>query len=389
MSARSIDEPHRSASQLELLFDLTFVVAVAAVTQALLHHVASDHPLTGVVPYLMVFFAIWWAWMNFTWFASSYDTDDVVYRLLTFVQMAGVLVLAAGVPAADTGDFRVVTLGYLIMRLGLITLWWRASREDPAGRVTARRYVMGLSVAEFGWLSRLALDENVDLSDAHMRIIFLALVAFELAVPPWAERHRPTSWHPHHIAERYGLFVIILLGEGVFAASTAVNSVLAEGRPTRSSSSWQLQGWSWCGRCGGCTSSNRAPTGWREGATGRIGGGTATTDCSRRWPRSAAGLELAVEHTVDSAIGSPLVVGQAIAIPVSVFLMLRWAVNRSLVPGSSTRPSLAFVPAIGIVLLGSTAPIVGPAFVVCAIAAVTAGTVAASVVAQCDAQPPM
>ena len=101
------------------------------------------------------------------------------------------------------------------------------------------------------------------------------------------------------------------------------------------------------------------------------------------------GLELAVEHTVDSAIGSPLVVGQAIAIPVSVFLMLRWAVNRSLVPGSSTRPSLAFVPAIGIVLLGSTAPIVGPAFVVCAIAAVTAGTVAASVVAQCDAQPPM
>ena len=46
----------------------------------------------------MVFFAIWWAWMNFTWFASAYDTDDVPYRLLTLVQMAGVLVLAAGVP---------------------------------------------------------------------------------------------------------------------------------------------------------------------------------------------------------------------------------------------------------------------------------------------------
>jgi low temperature requirement protein LtrA len=57
-------------------------------------------PWRGIVPFLQVFFTIWWAWMNFTWFASSYDTDDVVYRLLTMLQMAGVLVLAAGVPAA-------------------------------------------------------------------------------------------------------------------------------------------------------------------------------------------------------------------------------------------------------------------------------------------------
>ncbi len=50
----------------------------------------------GVVSYLMVFFAVWWAWMNFTWFASAFDTDDWLYRVLTIVQMAGVLVLAAG-----------------------------------------------------------------------------------------------------------------------------------------------------------------------------------------------------------------------------------------------------------------------------------------------------
>ena len=51
--------------------------------------------------------------MNFTWFASSYDTDDVVYRLLTTLQVAGVLVIAAGVPAAaGDSDYRAVTLGY-------------------------------------------------------------------------------------------------------------------------------------------------------------------------------------------------------------------------------------------------------------------------------------
>jgi low temperature requirement protein LtrA len=45
-----------------------------------------------------VFFGIWWAWMNFSWFASAYDTDDVPYRLAVLVQMTGVLIYAAGIP---------------------------------------------------------------------------------------------------------------------------------------------------------------------------------------------------------------------------------------------------------------------------------------------------
>ena len=106
MTARAVDEPHRAATQLELLFDLTFVVAVAAVVVQLGHGMAEGHAVEAVGPFLQVFFAIWWAWMNFTWFASSYDTDDVPYRLLTLLQMGGVLVLAAGVPSAfGDGDY--------------------------------------------------------------------------------------------------------------------------------------------------------------------------------------------------------------------------------------------------------------------------------------------
>jgi low temperature requirement protein LtrA len=96
MTARAVDEPHRASTQLELLFDLTFVVAIAAIVVQLAHGVAEGHAADVVGLFLQVFFAIWWAWMNFTWFASSYDTDDVPYRLLTLVQMGGVLVLAAG-----------------------------------------------------------------------------------------------------------------------------------------------------------------------------------------------------------------------------------------------------------------------------------------------------
>ena len=81
MRSREATERFRTATPLELLFDLTFVVAVALLAAQLAHSIVEGHAGEGLVGFLMVFFAIWWAWMNFTWFASAYDTDDVIYRL--------------------------------------------------------------------------------------------------------------------------------------------------------------------------------------------------------------------------------------------------------------------------------------------------------------------
>src|SRR4051794_11804429 len=110
MRARASDEPHRVSTPLELFFDLCFVVAVAQASALLHHAISENHAPEGVRSYLMVFFAIWWAWMNFTWFASAFDTDDVVYRLTTLVQITGALVLAAGIAPAFEGDWLVVTI---------------------------------------------------------------------------------------------------------------------------------------------------------------------------------------------------------------------------------------------------------------------------------------
>jgi low temperature requirement protein LtrA len=85
MVARRTDEAHRASTPLELLFDLCFVVAVSQAAAELNHSSSGGAIGSGVTGYVMVFFAIWWAWVNFTWFASAYDTDDVPYRLLTFV----------------------------------------------------------------------------------------------------------------------------------------------------------------------------------------------------------------------------------------------------------------------------------------------------------------
>ncbi|GHK01606.1 membrane protein [Streptomyces sp. Y2F8-2] len=230
MVRRDPTEAHRVATPLELLFDLCFVVAVAQAGGRLVHAVAAGHAGQGVAGYAMIFFAVWWAWMNFTWFASAYDTDDVPYRLTTLVQIAGVLILAAGVPRAfDRTDYSIVLIGYVVMRLALTTQWVRAARSERGdARITALRYAAGVVLVQIGWVA-FGFLPHTDVK----AWVYVVLAAAELAVPVVAERRRPTPWHPHHIAERYGLFTLIVLGETVAAATVAVQRALDRGGSTQ------------------------------------------------------------------------------------------------------------------------------------------------------------
>jgi low temperature requirement protein LtrA len=224
MVPRSPTEQHRAATPLELFFDLVFVVAVAQAGVALHHGLAEAHVLESIISYAIVFFAIWWAWMNFTWFASAYDCDDVPYRILVFLQLTSALVMAAGVQLAfETGDFSVPISGYVIMRLAMVMQWLRAARADLPRRQTALRYAAGISVLQIAWIALLFAPASWWL----VGVILLALA--ELAVPAWAERAAATPWHPGHIIERYGLFTIIVLGESILAASLGIQSAVAPG----------------------------------------------------------------------------------------------------------------------------------------------------------------
>lgn len=380
MSARTIDEPHRAATQLELLFDLTFVVAVAAVVAQLGHGLAEGHASEVVGPFLQVFFAIWWAWMNFTWFASSYDTDDVPYRLLTLLQMSGVLVLAAGVPSAfGTGDYRAVTLGYLIMRVGLVVLWVRAAREDPAGRGTALRYAVGISAVEILWLIRLLLAELGVLTGASAVTVFVALAVAELAVPWWSERSRGTSWHPYHIAERYALFTIILLAESVLAVSTGIADVLVSGFHVSLIvvagsglvllfALWWLYELEPSGD--GLSTRRERSYLWGYGHYGIFGALAAL----------GAGLEVAVRQVGAHNALDTLGAGYAVAVPTAAFLMLLWVSHSPIVPQSRVRPSV-LLGAAALVLLAPVATAgAGVGAIIALVALVAAGAVAVTVV---------
>ena len=162
--------------------------------------------------------------MNYTWFASAYDNDDVGFRLLTFVIMTGALFLAAGVPDifAD-GQSVTVVIGYAVMRFGMVGLWLRAAAGHPEGRETALWYAGGIAVVQVLWIARLWVPASWYLPS------FFVLVALELLVPVLAEaRHGYTPFHPHHIAERYGLLTIIVLGEVILSSVQAIQGAMAD-----------------------------------------------------------------------------------------------------------------------------------------------------------------
>ena len=218
-------EEHRASTPLELFFDLTFVVAVGRVADAYQHELAIGETARGVVYGGLMFFGIWWAWMNFTWFASAHDADDVPYRLLTFVQIAGALVFAAGVTrAVEDRWFVACAAGYVIMRVGLILSWLRVARDEPTSRTRALRYAALIAAVQVLWVGMLVLPIDAQLW------VFLLLGAAELGIPVVAERALDEPpFHAEHIEERYGLFTIILLGESVLSAAAGFQDAVDDG----------------------------------------------------------------------------------------------------------------------------------------------------------------
>ena len=221
MVARNHSEQYRQASWLELLFDLSFVVAVAQAAAQLEHAFADGHPGSGLIGYVVVFAAIWWAWVAFTWFANVFDTDDVPYRLLMIVMIAGSLGLAAGVPKIFALDFRVGVLAYVVMRLAYVGQWLRVlCTGEERWRPIATKIIVLTTINQIGWVLFLWVPQEWKLA------VFAAWFAADIATPLIAGWDARMGGHLHHIVERYGLFTIIVLGESIAAATIAVGAAV-------------------------------------------------------------------------------------------------------------------------------------------------------------------
>ena len=226
MSGRDPHESGREVTPLELLYDLTYVVAFAAAAEQLAHHLGQGEVGSALGAYGFAVFAISWAWMSFTWFSSAYGNDDALFRVATIAQMVGVVVLTFGLPvsfddaAHGESPFNALMLiGYVIMRVPLVALWLRAAKEDTDHRETAIAYAVLIAVAQVCWVAVIV----VPLSVAATVTALVVLAVAEMVAPVLVERRFGLApWNAGHIAERFGLLTLITLGEVVAATTAAV-----------------------------------------------------------------------------------------------------------------------------------------------------------------------
>jgi low temperature requirement protein LtrA len=232
MTGRDPRERGRTTTPLELLYDLTYVVAFAAASDQLAEQLAHGDVWPAIGAYAFAVWAVSWAWLNFTWFASAYGNDDVLFRLATIVQMIGVIVLTYGLPvtfeAAAHGQSPnnlLLVIGYIIMRVPQILLWVRAAHEDPRHRRNAISYVVIISIAQVAWL----LTAIIPAPTAVTVTALIVVAMFEMVAPVAATRRYGFSpWNAGHLAERFALLTIITIGEVIAATTSAVGTLIQQ-----------------------------------------------------------------------------------------------------------------------------------------------------------------
>ncbi|GAA4387632.1 low temperature requirement protein A [Tsukamurella soli] len=231
MTGRDPHEQGRAATTLELFFDLTFVVVFSLTGVQFADYMAEGRYEAALVGFGFCGFAAVWAWINFSWMASAFDTDDWLFRITTMLQMFGVCIMALGCEPVfaslaehERPNNRVLVLGYVVMRAAMLIQWARVAASSREYRPAAVRYIVTISIAQLGWIAAALAD--VPLSA--LAPIAVVLYVVELGGPVLAERACRTPWHAHHMAERYGLLTIITLGEGIVGTVTALQAVVGE-----------------------------------------------------------------------------------------------------------------------------------------------------------------
>jgi low temperature requirement protein LtrA len=199
-------DEERRATWLELFLDLVFVAAIAQVASIL----STDPTAAGFGRFLVLFLPVSWAWAGFTFYATRFDTDDLVYRCLTLLGMFAVAGLASTVPDALNGGQNAFVVAYVSVRLILIALYVRVYRDLEVARPVAGWFIFMFGLAVCDWLISLAVP-------VPWKYVFWGLaLALEYAAPIRAWRLlRGMPVDPKHIPERFGLLIIIVLGESV------------------------------------------------------------------------------------------------------------------------------------------------------------------------------
>ncbi|MCA1723741.1 MAG: low temperature requirement protein A [Thermomicrobia bacterium] len=202
-------EVTRHASWLELFFDLIFVVAIAQLSGRLTHGVR----FTGLISFVALFLPVWWSWIGTTFYATRFvAADDLIYRLLAVVEMAGVASLAINVRDGFGATATGFSLSYAAVRVVLVVQYLRAGWAIPEARPLTNYFARGFGLAALIWSVSIFLPGIA-------RFVLCGVgLAVDIGTPLFAGRLQATILpDDSHLPERFGQFTLIVLGEGVAA----------------------------------------------------------------------------------------------------------------------------------------------------------------------------
>ncbi len=205
----------RSATWLELFFDLVFVISVAELVHRLGHHVS----VVEVGQFIALFIPVWWCWVGHTVYATRFDTDDMIHRLLTFTMMFAAAIMAMQIPTAFKTGSSGFAAGYVLARLCLLMLYIRARRHVPEAREMTTLYLSGFGLGALCWLVSLLFPSP------QRFILWAAGIGIDFIIP-WLGRKTILQKAPldtSHFPERFGLFTIIVLGETILAVVSGLS----------------------------------------------------------------------------------------------------------------------------------------------------------------------
>ena len=192
---------------LELFFDLVFVLAITQCTALM----ADDPTWAGLVRGLLVLGVLWWSWVGYAWLTSVLDPEEGGVRLVMFVAMAALLVVALCVPGAFGDDALLFACAYGVVRFSQIGLFLIASRDDPA----LRQSVLGLAGGTAVGVGLIVVAAGLD--GWAQTLVWALALALDMAEPFFFGSEGWSLEHPGHFAERHGLIIIIALGESIVA----------------------------------------------------------------------------------------------------------------------------------------------------------------------------
>lgn len=217
---RDLSSGHAAVSYIELFLDLVYVFAVTQLSQFLLQHLSP----VGALQALILFFAVWWAWMYTTWATNWLNPERGPVRFLIGAVMVASLVMSCAIPYAFAEGGTIFALAYAglqVLRTGFTA--WAMRHDDKVNAHNLTRATIYFIISGGFWIvGGLTADPMI-----RMLLWAIALVV-EYAGPalyfwvPWLGRAHTGDWaiSGGHMAERCALFIIIALGEGIIVTGS-------------------------------------------------------------------------------------------------------------------------------------------------------------------------